>query len=86
MWNNKEQLKDSIDSISEYIGLGEKYQTELNSPNTSITQIVKMLIYDMFLNKFNQTTCPLNLYAYYTIIHDYVTELENNGFVEYSKN
>lgn len=86
MWGSKEQLKDSITAIAEHIGLSQKYNICLTSIGYTMPQTVKMLIYDMFLCKFDQTTCPLNLYAYYTIIHDYVTELENNGFVEYSQN
>jgi hypothetical protein len=86
MWTSKEQLKDSIIAISEYIGADKSYKAMFTSVGYTMPEIVKSLVYDMFLCKFDQTTCPLNLYAYYSIVFEYAQELNQNGFVEYSKN
>lgn len=86
MQNNKKQLEDAVISIAEYLKIENRYKTMLSSIGHTKFEIVKLLIYDMFLCKFDQTTCPLSLYAYYTIIYDYVKEMEDNGYVEFSKN
>ena len=86
MWNSREQLKDSVIAIAEHIGVDSSYKHMFGSIGYTMPEIVKQLIYNMFVCKFDQTTCPLNLYAYYTIVYDYVKELEDNGHVEYSKN
>lgn len=86
MWNNKKQLEDAIIAIAEHLGAESAYKTMFSSIGYTMPQIVKMLIYDMFICKFDQTTCPLNLYAYYTIVYEYVKELNDKGYVEFSKN
>ncbi len=84
MNNTEEQLIYSVESISEYIGLNKKYKILMGSVGYPMPEVVKLLVYDMFLNKFDQTTCPLNLYAYYKIVHDYVVELDKNQYVNIS--
>ena len=86
MQSSKEQVKESIVVVSDYLGLLNPYKIMLNSIGFTIPEVVKSLSYDMFLAKFDLNSCPLNIYAHYCVIHEYATELSQNGHVEFSKN
>ena len=84
MENTKEQLKQSIILVSEHIG-AKNYRTMLETIGYTIPELVKNLVYDMFIANFNNNNCPLSIYHQYKMIQEYAQELNQNGFVEYKK-
>lgn len=50
-----------------------------------ISRIVEMIIYEMFVNKFDFNFCTTEEFEQYRIIHKFATELKTKGYVEYSK-
>ena len=48
-------------------------------------KIVEMIVYEMFLQKFNPSCCTNEQYEQYILIYEYATELKQNGWVSYEK-
>ena len=44
-----------------------------------------MIVYEMFLQKFNSYHCTDEQYEQYKVIHEYVTELKQNGWVTFER-
>lgn len=50
---------------------------------TGITRIVEIIVYELFLNKFNPEDCTTEERFQYEIIFEYADELQRNGNVKF---
>ena len=50
---------------------------------TPIPEVVKMVIYDMFINEYDSVICAGKLRYAYNSIHDYTLELQKVGYVTF---
>jgi hypothetical protein len=48
-----------------------------------LPKIVEMIVYEMFIHRFNSYYCGDEEYEQYKIIHEYVTELREIGWVKF---
>ncbi len=74
------QVKDSIMFFAEQFGLAKSYKALIDSGLT-LPELVKFMVYEMFLQKFSSYGCDDFSYENYKIIHRYATDLKTNGFV-----
>ena len=81
---NKKELEYAVLFFAKGFGLEENYKA-LISTSPGIPKIVEMIVYEMFLQKFNSYYCTDEQYEQYKIIHEYATELKQNGLVMYNK-
>jgi hypothetical protein len=77
---NKEYLYKSILYFAKIFGNEVNYKALISS-YAGTPKIVEMIVYDMFLNKFNSYHCTDEKYEHYKIIYKYSTELKENGWV-----
>ena len=81
---SKEQLENSILFFAKLFNQEENYKA-LMDVYTSTPKIVEMIVYDMFLQKFNSYHCTDDQYDQYKLIHEYATELKQNGWVTHEQ-
>jgi transposase len=79
MKKSKKQVENSILTIAKLFGIEENYNAVLKI--SSLPEVVKMITYDMFLNRFDSRSCSDELYNAWIIIFIYGQELKSNGFV-----
>jgi hypothetical protein len=83
---SKEELRESILNLSGFMGLQMTYHALLTEIGLTIPEVVKNLVYDMFVRQAmicdNQS--PEYLKAYNDLVA-YVSELHENGFVKFIK-
>ena len=84
MKSTKKELENVILYFAEKYGQEKNYRAIIES-NTTMPKLIQMIVYDMFLNKFNSYYCSDEDYENYKIIHEYVNELHINGYVFYKK-
>lgn len=84
----KAKKQDAINSI---LFFAKKYNAENNykaimdAYGIILPELIKMISYDLFLNKFNSYACTDEEYEHYKLIHKYATELQKDGFVEFEE-
>lgn len=78
----QEQVKQAILFISKMYGKEDNYKAIMET-SPGLPKIVEMIVYEMFINKFNSYYCSKDEYEQYKIIHEYATELKEKGFVEF---
>lgn len=78
----KEQFENSILFFAKKFGQEKNYQAMLDD-KIGLPKIVEMITYQMFLRQFNPYHCSNEEYENYKIIHQYVTELHQNGWVSF---
>lgn len=78
---SKEQVEKAILFFAKTFGQEENYKALMNV-YTGTPKIVEMIVYEMFLRKFNSYH---EQYEQYKLIHDYATELKQNGWVTYEQ-
>ena len=78
----QEQVKQAILAFARDYGKEESYAAIMDT-NPGLPKIVEMIVYEMFLNNFNNYYCSAYEYSQYKIIHEYATELKEKGFVEF---
>ena len=78
----QEQVKQAILVFARDYGKEANYQALMES-NPGLPKIVEMIVYDMFINNFNNYYCSAYEYSQYKIIHEYSSELTEKGFVEF---
>lgn len=83
MKHSKEQVENAILFFAKTFGQEENYKA-LMSVYSGTPKIVEMIAYEMFLQKFNPYLCTDEQYEQHKIIHEYATELKQNGFVIHS--
>lgn len=79
----QEQVRQAILFIAKMYGKEDNYKAIMET-YPGLPKVVEMIVYEMFLNNFNNYYCPNDKYEQYKIIHEYATELNENGFVEFS--
>jgi len=77
---SKEQVENAILFFAETFGQERNYKALMES-YIGTPKIVEMIVYEMFLQKFNSYHCTDEQYVPYKIIHEYATELKQNGWV-----
>lgn len=79
MKNTKQVVEDAILTIAGSYDLAVIFGFLIK--NSQLPEIVRIITYHMFLNKFDFRSCSVDLYTAYCIIFDYATELKENGEV-----
>lgn len=83
MKSNKKKIQDSILFFANKYKLSENYKALINI--STLPEIVKMIIYEMFLNKFNFYNCTDDEYKHYKLLLEYSEELNKNGCVKFDE-
>lgn len=82
----KASQKEIINSI---LFLADQYDLkgykELIKEQPAPPELVKKIVYDLFLHGFNVYDCSTESYKAYTLLRTYAIELNTNGFVEFNK-
>lgn len=77
---SKEQVENAILFFAELYGQYENYKA-LMGAYTGTPKIVEMIVYEMFLQNFNDYYCTDEQYEQYKLIYEYATELKEIGWV-----
>ena len=75
MKSTKEQLVNAILFFAKNYNQEKNYKALIES-NVGIDKIIQMLVYDMFIKRFNSYYCSDEEYTQYKIILEYATELK----------
>jgi len=81
---SKEQVESAILFFAKTFGQEKNYKA-LMSAYSGTPKIVEMIVYEMFLQKFNSYHCTDAQYEQYKLIHEYATELKQNGCVTHEQ-
>jgi hypothetical protein len=84
MKSSKEELKEAILFFAKQYNEENSY-TKLFESGLDLPKLIQIIVYDMFLNKFNSYNCSDIDYNNYKIILEYATELNINGFVKFEE-
>ena len=79
---NREELEKAILFFAKLYNKEDNYKA-LMETYKSFPKLVELIVYDMFLNKFNSYYCSDEEYRNYKLIYEYSTELSKNGFVSF---
>jgi hypothetical protein len=82
MNNTKKDIINAVLFFAEKYNQKENYEKLISAINTP-PEIVKNIIYDMFLNGFNPYFASHTEYEQYRILYDYSKELSTNGYVNF---
>lgn len=82
MKGTKKQLEDSILFFANEFGQEKNYKA-LMEVYEGTPKIVEMIVYEMFIQKFNPYHCTDEQYENYKRILEYTTELKQKGWVEF---
>lgn len=78
----KKNLENAILFFAKKFGKEKNYEAILSN-DKSITHLVEMIVYEMFLNEFNSYHSTDEEFEQYKIIIKYAKELRENGFVNF---
>ncbi len=78
---SKKEMEGSILFFARMFSLEENYKALMKI--SGFPKVVELIVYKMFLQKFNPYNCVDEDYEQYKILLEFVTELEQNGFVTY---
>lgn len=84
MKSSKENLTEAILFFAKQYNQENSYKSLIES-GLDLPKLVQIIVYDMFLNKFNSYNCSDIDYNNYKIILEYATELKINGFVKFEE-
>lgn len=77
----KKELEQSIIYFANGYNInGINYLLETN---IGLPETIKLIIYKLFINKFDYRSCSEQSYNHYQNILEYVAELDKNGFVTF---
>jgi hypothetical protein len=82
MKRTKEQVEQAILFFAKIYNQEDNYRAIMGT-YPGLPKIVEMIVYEMFVQKFNSYHCSDEEYEQYKIIHEYVTELKQVGWVEF---
>jgi hypothetical protein len=82
---DKQKLKGAIFILAKTIGKENSYSSLMDTIGYTLPELVKNLVYDLFLNKFDYRSCEDETYKAYMLILEYGTELKDKGFVDFKK-
>lgn len=77
-------LEDAILFFAKEYNIEDSYIALINQ-KIGFPRLIQLIVYDMFINKFNDYYCSDEAHEHYIILLEYVTELKNNGFVTFGK-
>ena len=79
----KEELNNSVLLLAEY-GLKDKKVYNYLLKNDSIPEVIKKLVYDLFVNEFNNNCIFKDeVNKAYRLVLNYSKELSEKGFVDF---
>ena len=81
---SKKEVENAILFFSEKFDQKEDYRA-LISLQSPLPKIVEMIVYEMFLRKFDYYNCSNEEYEQYMFIYEYVNELKRIGWVTFNK-
>ena len=89
MSESKKEVLDSIVIIANHLNL-PSYSNLITSIGYTLPELVKMIVYDMFLKGFsNETAWRMSsndeLLKAFATVEYYARELQENGFVEFNQ-
>ena len=79
----KEQFEQDILRLSEYVSQKHEFETFINTKVLSLPRIVEVLVYELFINRFDFGSPTNDLYFSYLNVLSYAKELKENGFVTF---
>ena len=79
----KEDVQEAIITIAKKFNLKESYSFLINE--ATLPELIKMIVYKMFVEEFSRTKCSLEESKAYDIILEYARELSRIGFVTFKK-
>lgn len=82
---SKETVKNSILFFAKLFGKEENYKA-IMLEYAGLPKIVEMIVYEMFLERFNPYYCSTEEYENYKLLLEYASELKQNGFVTHDTN
>lgn len=75
----KESLKNAILYFASKYDYYDSYKYLIDT-HQPFPKLVNMIVYQMFIKKFDWCDCPLDDYEQYKILFEYATKLEENGY------
>lgn len=82
MKGSKEQIENAILFFAKRFGQENNYKAIINF-YTGTPKIIEMIVYEMFLQRFNPYDCTDEEKNHYELIHEYGSELKQRGWVTY---
>lgn len=79
---NRKDLENAILFFAKLYEKEDNYKA-LMETYKSLPKLVELIVYEMFLNKFNSYYCSDEEYKNYGLIYEYSSELSKNGFVSF---
>lgn len=80
----KNNVEEAILGLAELVNLKTNFKAIIDS-NENLPKIVELIIYHLFIYKFDYRSCTPLMYEYYNIILEYSLELQSKGFVNFKK-
>ena len=80
----QEQVREAILFFAKIYDKEDNYKAIMDT-YPGLPKIVEMIVYEMFMNRFNSYYCSNDEYKQYGIIHKYATELKEKGFVDFNE-
>jgi hypothetical protein len=75
------ELINSIKVLSKYVGEEKLFDSLIDE--LTFPEVIKTLIYHLFLIKFNSYNSPVYLFNAYQKVFEYITQIESLGFYEF---
>lgn len=79
---SRKNVENAILFFAEVYNKNANYKAIMET-EACLPKIVHMIVYDMFLGKFDQYYCCDEEYKQYKIIHEFATELKQKGWVDF---
>jgi hypothetical protein len=82
MKSTKKDLEEAILFFAKEYKLEDSYSALMNE-KIGFPRLIPLIVYDMFLNKFNDYYCGDEAHEHYTVLLNYGLELKEKGFVDF---
>jgi len=79
----KRQFERDILRLSKFLNQEKSYTIFIETNTPGLPKIVEMIVYELFVNKFDVKNCSDDLKYSYINLLDYAIELKKNGFVSF---
>lgn len=79
---SKKEVENAVLFFAKVYNKDANYKAIMET-HASLPKIVEMIVYEMFLQKFNSYYCSDEQYEQYKIIHEFATELKQKGWVDF---
>ena len=80
----KKQFERDILRLAKFLNQEKSYSIFIETNTPGLPKIVEMIVYELFINKFDSRNCPNELFYQYNNLLDYSVELRKNGFVKFN--